>query len=87
MGKGKGEVALPLHKVIMVGNAGVGKSALTLQFMYEEVRDSSLRLAGFRPSTRSFRLFSSLFASENFVLSVSRCDFCCSLRYSLAILS
>jgi hypothetical protein len=26
-----------LHKLIMVGNAGVGKSALTLQFMYEEV--------------------------------------------------
>lgn len=26
-----------LHKVIMVGNGGVGKSALTLQFMYDEV--------------------------------------------------
>lgn len=26
-----------LHKVIMVGSGGVGKSALTLQFMYEEV--------------------------------------------------
>ncbi|KAJ3200838.1 hypothetical protein HDU83_001275 [Entophlyctis luteolus] len=25
---------LPLHKVIMVGSGGVGKSALTLQFMY-----------------------------------------------------
>ena len=25
-----------LHKVIMVGSGGVGKSALTLQFMYEE---------------------------------------------------
>lgn len=25
-----------LHKVIMVGNGGVGKSALTLQFMYDE---------------------------------------------------
>eukprot|EP00048_Salpingoeca_helianthica_P016049 m.230182 g.230182 ORF g.230182 m.230182 type:complete len:199 (-) comp17946_c0_seq1:162-758(-) len=33
---GKGEATLPLHKIIMVGNAGVGKSALTLQFMYEE---------------------------------------------------
>ena len=29
---------LPVHKVIMVGSGGVGKSALTLQFMYEEVR-------------------------------------------------
>lgn len=26
----------PLYKVIMVGSGGVGKSALTLQFMYEE---------------------------------------------------
>jgi len=36
----KGERAgdLPVHKVIMVGSGGVGKSALTLQFMYEEVR-------------------------------------------------
>ena len=25
---------LPLYKVIMVGSGGVGKSALTLQFMY-----------------------------------------------------
>ena len=28
---------LPVHKVIMVGPGGVGKSALTLQFMYDEV--------------------------------------------------
>lgn len=27
----------PLLKVIMVGSGGVGKSALTLQFMYDEV--------------------------------------------------
>ena len=27
-----------VHKVIMVGSGGVGKSALTLQFMYDEVR-------------------------------------------------
>lgn len=26
-----------LHKIIMVGSGGVGKSALTLQFMYAEV--------------------------------------------------
>ena len=26
----------PLYKVIMVGSGGVGKSALTLQFMYDE---------------------------------------------------
>lgn len=31
-----------LYKVIMVGSGGVGKSALTLQFMYDEV--SSKRL-------------------------------------------
>lgn len=33
----KGGAATPaLHKVIMVGSGGVGKSALTLQFMYDE---------------------------------------------------
>lgn len=32
---------LPVHKVIMVGSGGVGKSALTLQFMYDEVSVSS----------------------------------------------
>ena len=36
-GKGKNQSSLTLHKVIMVGSGGVGKSALTLQFMYDEV--------------------------------------------------
>lgn len=31
----------PVHKVIMVGSGGVGKSALTLQFMYNEVSVAS----------------------------------------------
>ena len=35
MAEGRSEVAL--HKVIMVGSGGVGKSALTLQYMYNEV--------------------------------------------------
>ena len=35
MAEGKSELAL--HKVIMVGSGGVGKSALTLQYMYNEV--------------------------------------------------
>ncbi|XP_046713529.1 v-ral simian leukemia viral oncogene homolog Bb (ras related) isoform X1 [Silurus meridionalis] len=34
--KSKGQSSLVLHKVIMVGSGGVGKSALTLQFMYDE---------------------------------------------------
>lgn len=34
-GKGK-NANITLHKVIMVGSGGVGKSALTLQFMYDE---------------------------------------------------
>jgi len=34
--KGKNANQLTLHKVIMVGSGGVGKSALTLQFMYDE---------------------------------------------------
>lgn len=37
-GKSKSQTSLVLHKVIMVGSGGVGKSALTLQFMYDEVR-------------------------------------------------
>lgn len=32
----KKPTAPSLHKVIMVGSGGVGKSALTLQFMYDE---------------------------------------------------
>ncbi len=32
----KGSGSASLHKVIMVGSGGVGKSALTLQFMYDE---------------------------------------------------
>lgn len=27
---------MPTHKLIVVGDGGVGKSAITLQFMYEE---------------------------------------------------
>ena len=35
MGKKQGKPSdLPLHKIIMVGSGGVGKSALTLQYMY-----------------------------------------------------
>ncbi|GFQ77936.1 protein dhs-3 [Trichonephila clavata] len=32
-----------VHKVIMVGSGGVGKSALTLQFMYDEENDWTLQ--------------------------------------------
>ncbi|XP_075965656.1 ras-related protein Ral-B-like [Anarhichas minor] len=35
-GKSTNQSSLALHKVIMVGKGGVGKSALTLQFMYDE---------------------------------------------------
>ena len=31
------EKSVGVHKIIMVGSGGVGKSALTLQFMYDEV--------------------------------------------------
>lgn len=34
MAKAKAKQSLPLHKIIMVGSGGVGKSALTLQYMY-----------------------------------------------------
>lgn len=36
-GKSASGAGGPVHKVIMVGSGGVGKSALTLQFMYDEV--------------------------------------------------
>lgn len=46
--KPKGQNSLALHKVIMVGSGGVGKSALTLQFMYDEVSICTLwHLGGF----------------------------------------
>lgn len=35
-----------LHKVIMVGAGGVGKSALTLQFMYDEVICNYIKFVG-----------------------------------------
>jgi len=44
MSKAKPSQASVIHKVIMVGSGGVGKSALTLQFMYDEVITSSLCL-------------------------------------------
>lgn len=42
--KPKGQNSLALHKVIMVGSGGVGKSALTLQFMYDEVRTPAQKI-------------------------------------------
>lgn len=36
MSKAKTQPPAVIHKVIMVGSGGVGKSALTLQFMYDE---------------------------------------------------
>lgn len=44
MSKAKTSQASVIHKVIMVGSGGVGKSALTLQFMYDEVFSSLLCL-------------------------------------------
>ena len=39
MSKAKTTSPAVIHKVIMVGSGGVGKSALTLQYMYDEVSD------------------------------------------------
>ena len=41
-GNKKGGGSASLHKVIMVGSGGVGKSALTLQFMYDEFVEDSI---------------------------------------------
>lgn len=43
MSKAKTQQPQVIHKVIMVGSGGVGKSALTLQFMYDEVRSRMKR--------------------------------------------
>lgn len=44
---------LPVHKVIMVGTGGVGKSALTLRFMYDEVSCTTDSLTSTRCSYRA----------------------------------
>ena len=44
MSKAKTQQPAVIHKVIMVGSGGVGKSALTLQFMYDEVSIQHLTL-------------------------------------------
>ncbi|KAI6649348.1 Small GTP-binding protein domain [Oopsacas minuta] len=31
--------ALPIHKIVVIGSGGVGKSALTLRYMYDEFHD------------------------------------------------
>ena len=46
-----------LHKVIMVGSGGVGKSALTLQFMYDEVSLECGRLHPHYRNISSITLF------------------------------
>ena len=43
--------SLPLHKVIMLGGGGVGKSALTLQFMYDEFVED------YEPTKEPFSIF------------------------------
>ena len=43
--------SLPLHKVIMLGGGGVGKSALTLQFMYDEFVED------YEPTKEPFAIF------------------------------
>ena len=44
MSKPKTQTPAVIHKVIMVGSGGVGKSALTLQYMYDEVSKSTSAL-------------------------------------------
>lgn len=51
--KTKSAAQAALHKVIMVGSGGVGKSALTLQFMYDEV-SSSFIIATVNSNTSRF---------------------------------
>ena len=46
---GKPQQPAVIHKVIMVGSGGVGKSALTLQYMYDEVSDNSALFCQERP--------------------------------------
>ena len=36
MSEERGKTQTNLHKVIMIGSGGVGKSAITLQFMYDD---------------------------------------------------
>ena len=65
------EQALPLHKIIMVGNAGVGKSALTLQFMYEEVSGCVFRVYRLRLPTLATVIPSSSLSPSRIYLFIS----------------
>ena len=54
----------PLHKVIMVGNGGVGKSALTLQFMYDEFVED------YEPTKVSFISISRDYSNRTYILKM-----------------
>lgn len=69
--KPKGQNSLALHKVIMVGSGGVGKSALTLQFMYDEVRNSKKK---YFQTSNSIRTDCFLYDSDDLIYQIIRYD-------------
>ncbi|PVD29865.1 hypothetical protein C0Q70_09122 [Pomacea canaliculata] len=58
MSKTKAQQPAVIHKVIMVGSGGVGKSALTLQFMYDEEDYAAIRDNYFRTGEGFLCVFS-----------------------------
>lgn len=78
----KPTVGPALHKVIMVGSGGVGKSALTLQFMYDEfVEDyEPTKADSYRKKVRKKKKKTFLWMKEYACLKFDCCRWCWMVR-------
>jgi len=85
----KGNVVPSLHKVIMVGSGGVGKSALTLQFMYDEfVEDyEPTKADSYRKKVRTNKKLLYITSNIFYSLKISSSKSCTYNLYSLLCVS
>lgn len=57
-----------VQRVIMIGSGGVGKSAITLQYMYDEVREPRARAASPLTNRQMARIASAILRAQTAVL-------------------